>query len=90
MLKDKSRRFVVINLAQVIITITNGFLNFLECVEITSVRVKVNRPLLQHCLLLLEYNKYENSNVAAGLPEPIGHDCVFDSACNSSGPFHFE
>ena len=32
----------------------------------------------------------ENSDVAAGLPVPMGDDCVYDSACNSSSPFDFE
>ena len=66
------------------------FLIFLECVKIMSVGLKLDRPQLQHWLLFLEHNKPENSNAAAGLPVPLGYDCVYDSACDSSSPFNFE
>ena len=62
----------------------------LEDVKITSVGLKLDRPQLQHWLLFLEHNRYENSNVVEGLPAPIGYDRVYDPACDSSGPFDSE
>ena len=48
------------------------FLIFLECVKITAVGLKLDRPQLQYWLLFLEHNwptpKSENSNVV-GLPQ---------------------
>ena len=58
------------------------FVIFLECVKITSVGLKLDRPQPQHLLLFLEHNRSENSNVVAGLPVPIGYGCVYDSACD--------
>ena len=54
--------------------------------------LKLDRPQLQHWLLFLEHNRArsEKSNVVAGLPVPIGFDCVYDLACDSSSPFDFE
>ena len=69
---------------------TEVFLIFLECVKITSVGLKLDRPQLQYWLLFLEHNRCKNANVAAGLPVSIGYDCVYGSACDSSSPFHFE
>ena len=68
------------------------FIIFLECVKITSVGVKLNRPQLQHWLLVLEHNTFQkqNSNVVAGLSVTMSYDCVYASACDSSSPFHFE
>ena len=68
------------------------FLIFLECVKITSSGLKLDRPHLQHWLLFLEHNRSENSNVVSGLPVLIGydHDCVYDSAYDSSSPFDLE
>ena len=69
------------------------FLIFLECVRITSVGLKLDRPQLQHRLLFLEHNRprSENSNVVEGLPVTMGYDCVCDSAWDfSSRPFDFE
>ena len=65
---------------------------FLKCVKITSVSLKLDRPQLQHWLLFLEHNKprSESTNVVAGLPVPMGYDCVYGSACDSSSPFDFE
>ena len=49
------------------------FLIFLEGVKITSVGLKLNRPQLQHWLLLLEHKRFRSKdlNVAAGLPVPM-------------------
>ena len=65
---------------------------FLECVRITSVGLKLDRPQLQHWLLFLAHNRSrsENSNVVAGLPVRMGYGCVYDSAFDSSSPFDFE
>ena len=63
---------------------------FLECVKTTSVGLKLDRPQLQHWLLLLEHSRSENSNAAAGLLVPMSYDCVYGSACDSSRPFDFE
>ena len=54
---------------------------FLECVKITSVGLKLDRPQLQHWLLFLEHNRYRSKylNVVAGLPVPTDYDCVYDS-----------
>ena len=68
------------------------FLIFRECVKITSVGLKLDRPQLAQRLLFLERNRprSENSNVVAGLPVPMSYDCVYDSACDSSGLVNFE
>ena len=67
------------------------FLIFLEDVKISSVSLNRDRPQLQHWLLYLEHNtcRSENSNVVAGPSVPMGYDCVYDSACDSYGPFGF-
>ena len=56
--------------------------NFLEFFKITSVGLKLdrshNRP------------RYQNSNVVAGLPVPMGYDCFYDSACDHYSTFDFE
>ena len=48
--------------------------------------------LLQHWILLLEHHRprHENSNAVASLPVPMGNNCVYDTACDSHSPFHFE
>ena len=66
------------------------FLIFLECVKITSVGLELDRPQLQHWLLFLEHDRFENSNAVAGLPVPMDCDLVYDSACDFSIPFDFE
>ena len=57
------------------------FLIFLEGVKITSVGLKLDRPQVQHWLLFLEHNRLtpKEVNVVAGLPVPLGYDCVNDS-----------
>ena len=57
------------------------FLIFLEGVTITSVGQKLDRPQLQHWLLFSKHNRLRSKdlNVAAGLPVPMGYDCVYDS-----------
>ena len=66
------------------------FLIFLECVKITIVGLKLDRPQQQQWLLFLEHNGSENLNAVAGLPVTMGYDCVYDSACDSSRSFDFE
>ena len=58
----------------------------LECVKITSLGLKFNGPEL----LFVVHNRSENSNVVAGLPAPMGYDCIYDSTCDSSSHFDFE
>ena len=41
-------------------------------------------------LLFSEHNRSEKANAVAGLPVPMGYDCVYDSACDSSSPFDFK
>ena len=57
------------------------FLIFFEGVKITSVGLKLDRPQLQHWLLFLEHNELRSKdlNAVAGLPVPMGYDCVYDS-----------
>ena len=60
------------------------FLIFLESVKITSVRLKLDRPQLQHWLLFVEHNavdrlRSKDLNFVAGLPVPVDYDCVYDS-----------
>ena len=60
----------------------------------TSFSLKLDRPQLQHWLLFLGNRpRSENSNVVAGLPVPIGCDCVYDPPVLSTfewGRFQFE
>ena len=57
------------------------FLIFLECVKISSIGLKLDRPQLQHWLLFLEHNRLRsnNLNVVAGIPVPMDYDYVYDS-----------
>ena len=52
--------------------------NFLEGLKKTSVTLKLDRPQLQNWLLFLEHNRLRSNdlNVVAGLPVPLGYDCV--------------
>ena len=65
---------------------------FLEFVKIISVGLKLDRLQLQRWVSFLERNspRSVNSNVVAVLPVPMGYDCVYDSAYDSSSPFDFE
>ena len=57
------------------------FLVFLEGVKITSIGPELNKPQLQHWLLLFsEHNRIgsKDVNVVAGLPVPMDYDCVYD------------
>ena len=62
--------------------------SFLEFLKMTSIGLKLDRLQLRHWLLFLEHNslRFYNSNVVVGLLVPIGHDYVYDSACDSFGP----
>ena len=59
------------------------FLIFLKWFKISSVGLKLI------WLLFLKQNRprSENSNVVAGLPVPMGYDCAYYSAYDSSSPF---
>ena len=54
-----------------------------ECVKITPVGLKLDRPQLQHWLLFLEHNKFRSKDLnvvaIAGLLVYMDFDCVYDS-----------
>ena len=49
-------------------------MNFLECVKITSIGLKLNRPQLQH-LLFLERNKSQKTQLLLGFRTKPGVLC---------------
>ena len=57
---------------------------FLECVQINSVGLKLDRP---RCTIGYCFHNIIGLDVAAGLPVPMSYDCDYDLACNSSSPF---
>ena len=54
--------------------------NFLKCVRITSVGLKLDRPQLQHWLSFLEHSRLKSKdlNVVAGLLVHMDYDCPID------------
>ena len=58
------------------------FLIFLECVKITPLELKLDRPQLQQWLLMLYHNRHrsENTDAVAGLSIPIGYKWIYNSA----------
>ena len=61
---------------------SRDFLIFLECVKITPLELKLDRPQLQQWLLMLCHNRprSENTDAVAGLPIQKGYEWVHDSA----------
>ena len=69
---------------------SGAFLIFLECVKITPLELKLDRP--QQWLLMLYHNRprSENTYAVAGLSIPMGYEWIYDSAYDLFCPSDFE
>ena len=69
-----------------------AFLIFLECVKITPLELKLNRPQLQQWLLMLYHNRprSENTDAVAGLSIPMAYEWIYDLAYDLFCPSDFE
>ena len=74
------------NMINLMVIITNG--------AAWSIEFQTNGGYLdirkKHEAELLERNRSESSNVAAGIPVVLGYDSVYDLACNSSRRYDFQ
>ena len=68
------------------------FLIFLECVKITPLELKLDRPQLQQWLLMLYHNRRrsENTDAVASLSIPMGYELINNSVSNLFCPSDFE
>ena len=57
---------------------SGAFRIFLECVKITPLELKLDRPQLQQWLLMLYHNgpRSENTDAIAGLSIPVGYEWI--------------
>ena len=65
---------------------SRAFLIFLECVKITPLELKLDRPQLQQWLLMLYQNRprSENTDAVAGLSIPVGYEWIMIQLATNS------